>query len=138
MKKQNKNIPPREIARYAFAIFVILLGLYFDYLDLSDSFLGFSSVGSWLVYVGFVMIAAITLQLFYYNKRVVDERMIFVANKAMRMTFLALVVFAFLIIVLDGIKTTTITIPYHLFMSYLICGLMIVYFISYKILLRFY
>ncbi|VVB77985.1 Uncharacterised protein [uncultured archaeon] len=136
--KNKPKIKSREIARYAFAIFVILLGLYLDYLDISDQFLGFSSVGSWLTYIGFVMIAVVTLQLFYTQKRVVDERMIFVANKAMRITFLALVVFAFLIIVLDGIKATTITIPYHLFMSYLICGLIIVYFISYKILLRFY
>lgn len=132
---KTKKILSREIIRYSFALFVILLGAFFNYNSIGNEFLGFSSVGSWLVYIGFIMIAIISLQALN-NKRVVDERMIFIANKAMRITFLVLVLFSFIIMVLDGINK--ISIPYHLFMSYLICGLMLVYFISYKILLRFY
>lgn len=130
------KISSREIAKYVFVLFVMIAGIILDYFNLGKEFLGFDSVGSWLVYISLVMIAIITLQLFLNKKKVVDERMIFIANKAMRIAFLALVVFAFLIMIFDGIKT--ITIPYHLFMAYLVSGLMIVYFISYKILLRFH
>lgn len=60
----------------------------------------------------------------------------FVAAKALRITFLSLLITSFITMVIDGIKA--ITIPYHMFMSYLICGLLIIYLVTYKILLRFY
>jgi len=135
--KINNKLAVREMMKYSFSLGMIILGLIFNLLNIGiNEFVGFNSVGSWLIYIGFLGIIIITFKLFINKKRVVDERMIFVANKAMRITFLFLVIFGFIIIVLDGIKS--ITVPYHLFMSYLICGLMLVYFISYKILLRFY
>jgi len=136
IKMKINKFNSREIARYTFAIFVILLGVFFEYLRLGDKFLEFESVGSWLIYIGIVMIAVITIQFFNNRKRVVDERAIFIANKSTRIVFLTIILFAFLIMILDGIHP--ITMPYHLFMSWLICGLLIVYFISYKIISRFY
>jgi uncharacterized membrane protein len=133
MKNQIKS---KEIYRYVFAVAVIIAGIILSYFNIGKEFLGFNSVGSWLIYIGFIMIAVITLQLFMNKKRVVDERMMFVATKASRITFLGLIIVAFIIMIIDGIKT--ITIPYSIFMSYLICFLMIIYFISYKILLRKY
>ena len=136
MKKQTK-IKSRELMKYSFSLLMIIGGLILNIFEIGkNEFVGFSSVGSWLIYIGFIGIIIITLKVFTNKNRIVDERMIFIANKAMRITFLALVIFAFLIMILDGINK--ITTPYHLFMSYLICGLMFVYFISYKILLRFY
>ena len=134
--KDKIKFSSREIIRYSFALIVIIAGIILSYFKLGQEFLGFTSVGSWLVYIGFVMLAVITIQFFSNRKRVVDERMLFIAGRATRVAFLSLVIFAFMIMILDGIKP--ITLPYHLFMSYLICGLMLVYFISYKILLRFY
>ena len=77
-----------------------------------------------------------TLTEIWRKDKVVDERMQFVATKAMRVTFLCLIVAAFIIMIVDGIQQ--ITLPYHLFMSYLVSGLLAVYYISYKILLKRY
>jgi hypothetical protein len=120
--------------KYGFAVFLIIAGLILMYLKIGEEFLGFSSVGSWLIYVGFVMLAIIILQLISNKKRIVDERMEFIATKAARITFLALIIFAFLIMIIDGIKP--ITIPYSYFMSYLISGIVFIYFISYQVLLK--
>jgi hypothetical protein len=135
MKIKNQ-LKTKGIIKYSFSLFVIILGLIFEYNSVGKGFLGFSSVGSWLIYIGFVMVVVITLQIFMNRNKIVDERMIFISNKAMRIVFIALVIFGFFIMVLDGINT--ITTPYHLFMAYLISFIMIIYFISYKILLRIY
>ncbi len=133
----QKNINKQNAAwKYGFAIIIILAGLVFWRLGIGDRFLGFSSVGTWLVYVGFVMMAVITLQLLSRKKRIVDERMEFVATKAARVTFTAIIIFAFIVMIIDGIKP--ITLAYSYFMSYLVCGIVLVYFLSYKVLLRFY
>jgi hypothetical protein len=120
--------------KYGFAVFLIIAGLILMYFEIGEEFLGFSSVGSWLIYVGFVMLAIIILQLISNKKRIVDERMEFIATKAARITFLALIIFAFLIMIIDGIKP--ITMPYSYFMSYLISGIVFIYFISYQVLLK--
>ena len=121
--------------RYVFAVVLILAGLILSYLNIRKAFLGFSSLGSWLIYIGFIMLAVITLQLISNKKRLVDERMQFIATKAARITFIGIILFSFIIIILDGIKS--INIAYSYFMSYLICGILLLYLISYKILLRF-
>jgi hypothetical protein len=54
----------------------------------------------------------------------------FVATKAMRLTFLCLIITAFIIMVIDGIRP--IVIPYYMFMSYLISGLLAVYYFHTK------
>lgn len=132
----KNKIQTREIYRYLFAVIILVTGILLNYLNIGKEFLGFSSVGNWLIYISFVMIAIITLQLFVNKKRIVDERMMYIATKASRITFLALIITAFIIMIIDGINP--IKIPYSLSMSYLICFLMIIYFISYKILLRKY
>ncbi|MBN1275266.1 hypothetical protein JXA12_03160 [Candidatus Woesearchaeota archaeon] len=130
------NINKKNSAwRYGFAIILVISGLILSYLNIGDEFLGFSSVGSWLIYVGFIMLAIITLQLMSNKKRIVDERMQFVATKAARITFIGIILFAFVIMVIDGIKP--INIAYSYFMSYLICGIVLLYLVSYNILLRF-
>ncbi len=123
------------IWRYAFAVAVILAGAILSYYNLGNEFLGFASVGNCLLYIGFVMLAIITLQLKFNRKRIVDERMQFIATKAGRITFLAIILAAFIVMVLDAINP--ITISYSYFMSYFICAIVFVYFISYKILLRY-
>ncbi len=123
------------IWRYSFAIILIILGIILSYLNIGNEFLGFSSVGFWLIYVGFIALAVVTLQLTLNKKRIVDERMEFVAIKAARITFIGIILFAFVIMIIDGIRP--INIAYSYFMSYLICGIVLLYLISYKILLKF-
>ena len=123
------------IWRYSFAIILIILGIILSYLNIGNEFLGFSSVGFWLIYVGFIALAVVTLQLTLNKKRIVDERIEFVAIKAARITFIGIILFAFVIMIIDGIRP--INIAYSYFMSYLICGIVLLYLISYKILLKF-
>ncbi len=133
--KQNRNIKD-SVWRYGFASVVILVGVFLSYLNVGNEFLGFSSVGFWLIYVGIIMLAVTTIQLIFNKKRVVDERMQFVATKAARITFIGIILFAFIIMIADGIKP--ITLSYSYFMSYFICGIVLLYSISYKILLKYY
>jgi len=93
-------------------------------------------VGTYFIFAGFVGLIGATLTEIMRRDRTVDERMQFVATKAMRLTFLCLIITAFITMVIDGIRP--ITIPYHMFMSYLVSGILAVYYISYKILLRLY
>ncbi len=122
--------------RYGFAIFLIIAGLLLTYLHVGEQFLGFSSVGAWLVYIGFIMLAVITLQLMFRQRRLVDERMEFVASRAARITFIAVILAAFIVMIVDGIHP--ITLPYSMFMSYFITGIVFIYFVSYRILLRYH
>jgi uncharacterized membrane protein len=130
-----RKIKKQLWGRYSFALILIVLGIFFMYQNIGTEFLGFDSLGNWLVYVGFVMIAIITLQAISNKKRIVDERMKAIAFKASRLTFVLMIFAAFTIMIIDGIKT--ITIPYHLFMSYAMAYMMLVYFVSYKILEKY-
>jgi uncharacterized membrane protein len=134
ISKQDKPKKRNAIWRYSFAIVTLIAGLILSYLNIGNEFLGFSSVGLWLIYVGFVMLIVISLQIFSKKKRVVDERMEFIAAKASRITFMGIILFAFIIMVIDGIKS--LDFAYSYFMSYFICGIVLLYAISYKILLR--
>jgi len=122
---------------YGWAFVLILAGLILNHFNIgSPDFEIFGGVGNWLIYVGFVGLIIATVRLLTKKKqKKVDERMEFVTTKALRITFLFLLLAAFAIMILDGIKT--ITFPYHLSASYMICALLIVYFISYKILLKY-
>jgi len=122
-------------SKYGFGVMTLVLGLVFNFFEIGKDFLGFQSVGNWLIYIGFVMLAIITLQKFSNKKRIVDERMMHIAHKASRITFVAILFSAFIVMIADGIKT--ITTSYSLFMSYLICYMVIIYLISYKILEKF-
>lgn len=122
--------------RYGFAVLLILLGLLTLHYNIGNEFLGFSSVGTWLIYVGFIMLTVTTLQLVSKKKKIVDERMQFISSKALGITYLSVILIAFIVMIIDGIKP--ITIPYSYFMSYFACGIILIYAISYKILLRYY
>ena len=133
--KQDKTRKRNLIWRYSFATLLIVSGIVLSYFNLGKEFLGFSSVGLWLIYVGFVMLTIITLQMLFKKKRIVDERMEFIAAKASRITFMGIILFAFIIMIIDGIKPMEFA--YSYFMSYFICGIVLLYAISYRILLGF-
>lgn len=124
----------RFVWRYAFSAVLILVGALLESYSLGKEFLGFPSIGSWMIYVGFIMLAIITLQAFFKKEKIVDERMKFVSQKASALTFSLIIYFSFMIMILDGINQ--IQIRYYLFMSYFICGIILVHAISYGLLLR--
>ncbi len=133
--KQDKTRKRNLIWRYSFATLLIISGIVLSYFNIGNEFLGFPSVSLWLIYVGFIMLAVISLQILSKKKRIVDERMEFIAAKASRITFIGIILFAFIIMIIDGIKPVEFV--YSYFMSYFICGIVLLYAISYKILLRF-
>jgi hypothetical protein len=134
---EERTDESKLVFMYAFSIAVMILGMIFNLSGIGKTaFSTFGSVGNWLLYVGFAGLILSLIKSVWKTKRVVDERMYFVATKANRLTFLILIIFSFVIIVIDGIKP--ITIPYHLFMSYLISGIVLVYAALYKILLKYY
>lgn len=122
------------ISRYIFAFACILVGTILELMNVGKEFLGFWSVGSWLIFVGFFMIVMNVVTSMSRRKKIIDERMEKIGNKASRVTFVALVLTAFIIMVWDGISP--ITIPYALFMSHLISWMLVVYVVAYKILER--
>ncbi|MDD2778256.1 MAG: DUF2178 domain-containing protein, partial [Methanocellales archaeon] len=111
----------RVTIMYSIALAWLGLGLLLNHFNLGSSgFQIYGSVGTWLIYVGFIGIIIATVRLLVHKKeRVIDERMEFVAAKSLRFTFLCFFILAFAIMVVDGIKQ--IKTPYHLFMSYLVC-----------------
>ncbi len=132
------KIKTRITIMYSLALAWLALGLLLNHFNIgSADFQIYGSVGTWLIYVGFIGIIIATVRLLVPKKeRVVDERMEFVAAKSLRFTFLCFFILAFVIMIIDGINP--ITTPYHLFMSYLVCVILVIYMATYKILLRFY
>lgn len=122
-----------KLFRYTFAIIIIAAGILFQYLQIGNEFLGFPSLGIWLIWIGFVMLLVIVLNT---KKRKEDERTQMLALKASRMAFVSFIFGAFIIMIIDGINT--ISIPYSIFMSNLVACVVLIYFISYKILARIY
>jgi uncharacterized membrane protein len=133
---KNKNSRKNTTARYIFAFVILAAGIILEALNIGDEFLGFESVGEWLIYVGFIMLVIITITLISKKKRIIDERMEKIAYQASRISFLAIIIGAFIIMIADGIKP--IEISYSMFMAYLISGIVLVYLISYKIIEKFY
>jgi len=131
---ENKT---RAKIMYGFAIVMLVMGLLFNYFNLgSSNFQIYGSVGNWLIYLGFVGLIIATVRAISRKRKTVDERMEFIATKSLRISFLFLIGLSFIVMIIDGIKT--ITISYHIFMSYLVSAMLMVYFIAYKILLKFY
>ncbi|MBU0627695.1 MAG: hypothetical protein KKC75_00775 [Nanoarchaeota archaeon] len=129
---KNKKI----VFMYVWSVILIALGLIFNYFKLGlRAFAGFSSLGSWLIYIGFIGLILSSIKSVWKSKRKVDERMIYISSKANRVIFLSIVLISFIVMIVDGIKP--ITIPYYLFMSYFVMGLLIIYYVSYKILLKY-
>jgi len=131
----DKKIVLRLKIVWVFAM--IAFGLLLNHFGLGiGGFAGYPSVGTYLLYIGILGLAVIGLAGVFRKRKVRDERMEFVAAKAMRATFLVFVLVAFALMVLDGIQP--IAMPYHLFLSYLVCGMLAVMFVSYRIMLRLY
>ena len=125
------------ILRYGMSVLFLALGVLFNSFNVgSRNFLSFGSVGNWLIYIGFVSLMIVTIRTLSKKERKVDERNYFIAAKANRITFIMIILAAFIIMVCDGIKT--ITLSYHMFMSFFVCGIILAYFVSYKILEKYH
>lgn len=112
-----------------FALACIIAGVSLEITGVTGSITAFGSVGNWLISIG-VMAIIVAMINAMSKKRKIDERVEFISAKASRIVFLAFIVVAFALMVIDAI--TPITAPYFMVMSYMICGMTLVYAISYK------
>lgn len=121
------------ISKYAFAAFLILLGVIFKVFDIGNKeFFSFNSVAFYLMYVGFLMLFIITISNFVKKDKIIDERMEKIGYKSYRLTFFITFMAAFMLMIYDGIVSVQIELSN--FVSYAVCFIFIVYVISYKIL----
>lgn len=119
---------------FYFAFLMIISGLILESLNIGEnSFFGFASVGVYLIYIGFIGLIVFGIMKLRKKKNI-DERMESLALKSGRITFIFIISFAFLVMIIDGIKP--IQIPYSIFMSYFIMGMVVVNVIVYQILLK--
>lgn len=132
---KSKQIDRGIVARYIFAFVVLVGGIFLEAANIGRDFLGFESLGIWLIFVGFLMLVIITLQKISNRKRIVDERMEKIGYKSARVTFLFIIFGAFAVMVWDGISS--INISYSMFMSHMIAWIVLIYFVSYKVLEKF-
>ena len=118
--------------RYAMSAGMIVAGLALNYLGIGASASGFifGSVGNWLIYIGAVSAFVSAFAFFRKKGRMVDERMEKIGYKAHRLSISAFLLLAFLLMVVDGISP--IALPYYLFISYMICAYLVLYFVAYK------
>lgn len=123
--------------RYLFSAGLILFGLILNFFNIGlGHFAGFNSVGSWVIYAGFLIAVIATISYKKKKKKIIDERMEKIGYHALRITNAIFILTLFLLMILDGIYQ--ITTRYYLFISYIICFELLVYFITYKILERKY
>lgn len=119
-----------------FGVGMMAFGIILEGLNVGREYLGFPSIGSWLIYVGVLSIILSIVQSFVKKEKKIDERMVHLANKANRITFLAVIILSFIVMVVDGI--ISITLPYGLFMSYFLCFIVFFHLAVYRILLGKY
>ncbi|MCW8965983.1 MAG: DUF2178 domain-containing protein [Candidatus Pacearchaeota archaeon] len=123
--------------KYLFSAGFILFGLILNFFKIGiGHFAGFNSVGSWVIYAGFLIAIIATIIYKRKKKKIIDERMEKIGYHASRLTVAIFFISLFILMIVDGIYQ--ITIRYYLFISYIICFYLIIYFIAYKILERKY
>lgn len=132
----DKGFNARMVFGFALAFIVVAVGIMLNQLKIGvDEYLGFATLGNWLMYIGLVMLFVNLLRAISKKDRLVDERMEYIGSQASRIVFIALIVVAFVIMVADGIEP--IDIPLGMFMAYLINAMLLIYFISYKVMLKY-
>ncbi len=125
------------IYRIIFIAVLMVLGITLNLYNIgSNEFFGQSTVGNYLIYIGFVMILVTSISYFKKREKIIDERIEMLRYKAGTMTFMVFIFVAFAIIILDGIQP--ITMRYSLFISYIVCAILVFYVIAYKVLERKY
>lgn len=140
IKKITKKVSRTRILKWALGIilFGIVFAISFNQFRISTNGAGTvnSTLGLLLYFIGFAALTVFVVRIIWKKTRNNDERADFIGKKALGLTYLALIIEAFVIIITDGISP--IATPYHLVMTYLVVISLVVYLISYRILSKFY
>ncbi|MGV8141995.1 MAG: DUF2178 domain-containing protein [Candidatus Woesearchaeota archaeon] len=119
-----------------FATILIVAGIIINILVAPKEFFGYGSVGTYLIFCGMLILILALLRGSVLKPKKLDERMMSIAMRSNRVTFVIFVLSAFVLMIADGIKP--ITLPYHIFLSYFVCFIILCNFIVYKIMLKYY
>ncbi|HOM96602.1 MAG: hypothetical protein GX947_10220 [Tissierellia bacterium] len=121
------------IFRIVFIIVLIVSGALLNQFNIgTNELFGYSTVGNYLIFIGFVMVLVTTITYFTKREKIIDERMEMLRNKTMTLTFTVFIFAAFALIIWDGIWP--ITMRYSMFISYAVCTMLLFYVIAYKML----
>ncbi|HNV93956.1 MAG TPA: hypothetical protein PKI84_02655 [Methanofastidiosum sp.] len=125
------------IFRIVFITVLIVSGALLNQFNVgTNELFGYSTVGNYLIFIGFVMVLVTTITYFTKREKIIDERMEMLRNKTMTLTFTVFIFAAFALIIWDGIWP--ITMRYSIFISYAVCTMLLFYGIAYKVLERRY
>ena len=125
------------IFRIVFIIVLIVSGALLNQFNIgTNELFGYSTVGNYLIFIGFVMVLVTTITYFTKREKIIDERMEMLRNKTMTLTFTVFIFAAFALIIWAGIWP--ITMRYSMFISYAVCTMLLFYVIAYKVLERRY
>ncbi len=125
------------IYRVIFIVALMVTGITLNHYNIgANELFGYSTVGNYLIFIGFVMILATAIIYDTKREKIVDERIEMLRYKAGTITFTFFIFVAFAIIIWDGISP--ITMRYSLFISYAVCAILVFHVIAYKILERKY
>jgi hypothetical protein len=129
------NTRKRIRVKYAVAIIIILSGILIEIFEIGGNpFAGFPSLGIWIIFIGFITTAIISMNVFSKKEKIVDERMEHIGYKASRVTTLILILTLFATMIIDGIQP--INTRYYFYASFLVSFYILTYLISYKIIER--
>jgi len=121
------------IFRIVFITVLIVSGALLNQFNIgTNELFGYSTVGNYLIFIGFVMVLVTTITYFTKREKIIDERMEMLRNKTMTLTFTVFIFAAFALIIWDGIWP--ITMRYSMFISYAVCTMLLFYVIAYKML----
>jgi nitrate reductase gamma subunit len=125
-EQKNKNT-----AKLLFGIIFIIAGLALNLARIGENkMFNFATVGDYLIYIGLIAIAVTALT--FKKEKKFDERIILINYRATKITFSAFIIACFALIIIDGIAP--INLEYKSFLSYLVCGLILLHLIAYKII----
>jgi len=129
------NTRRRIKTKYATAIGLIIIGVLFQIFEIGgNEFSGFPSLGMWIIFTGFIFTAVVSMNVISKKEKIIDERMEHIGYKASHVTTMLLILALFATMIIDGIYT--ISTPYYLYASFLVCFYIFSYLISYKIIER--
>lgn len=129
----KKVVTKSMIFRIVFIIVLIVSGALLNQFNIgTNELFGYSTVGNYLIFIGFVMVLVTTITYFTKREKIIDERMEMLRNKTMTLTFTVFIFAAFALIIWDGIWP--ITMRYSMFISYAVCTMLLFYVIAYKML----
>lgn len=134
-KKSKKNNVSFRIS-ILIAFILIAVGIVLNSMGFNNGFFEFASFGNWIVFLGTMILIVSLINLIFSNKTIVDERTAMIKFKSAQVSYVFFLILAFILMIIDELNPLEIKISYLL--SYLICAILIVNFLTYRILNKIY